>query len=172
MKSYLLSAFLIFGIAFVSKAQKYGYIDSKYIMEQMPEYHENKEKLDKLSERWQKEIDDRYVVLRKRKESLAQEEVLLHDDVREKRREEIKQLEQEVMQLQRLYFGVNGELFKKRQELIKPIQDKIFEALEKVASKGNYTFVFDKANQSNLIYADPKMDLSKKVLEELGVKTK
>jgi outer membrane protein len=172
MKSYLLSAFLIFGIAFVSKAQKYGYIDSKYIMEQMPEYHENKEKLDKLSERWQKEIDDRYVVLRKRKESLAQEEVLLPDDVREKRREEIKQLEQEVMQLQRLYFGVNGELFQKRQELIKPIQDKIFEALEKVASKGNYTFVFDKANQSNLIYADPKMDLSKKVLEELGVKTK
>jgi outer membrane protein len=76
------------------------------------------------------------------------------------------------MQLQRLYFGVNGELFQKRQELIKPIQDKIFEALEKVASKGNYTFVFDKANQSNLIYADPKMDLSKKVLEELGVKTK
>jgi outer membrane protein len=141
-------------------------------MEQMPEYHENKEKLDKLSERWQKEIDDRYVVLRKRKESLAQEEVLLPDDVREKRREEIKQLEQEVMQLQRLYFGVNGELFQKRQELIKPIQDKIFEALEKVASKGNYTFVFDKANQSNLIYADPKMDLSKKVLEELGVKTK
>jgi outer membrane protein len=172
MKSYLLSAFLIFGIAFVSTAQKYGYIDSKYIMEQMPEYHENKEKLDKLSERWQKEIDDRYVVLRKRKESLAQEEVLLPDDVREKRREEIKQLEQEVMQLQRLYFGVNGELFQKRQELIKPIQDKIFEALEKVASKGNYTFVFDKANQSNLIYADPKMDLSKKVLEELGVKTK
>jgi len=172
MKSYLLSALLIFGIAFVSTAQKYGYIDSKYIMEQMPEYHENKEKLDKLSERWQKEIDDRYVVLRKRKESLAQEEVLLPDDVREKRREEIIQLEQEVMQLQRLYFGVNGELFQKRQELIKPIQDKIFEALEKVASKGNYTFVFDKANQSNLIYADPKMDLSKKVLEELGVKTK
>ncbi len=172
MKSYILGVVLIFGTAFVSTAQKYGYIDSKYIMEQMPEYHENKEKLDKLSEKWQKEIEDRYTVLRKRKESLAQEEVLLPDDVREKRKEEIKQLEEEVMQLQRLYFGVNGELFQKRQELIKPIQDKIFEALEKVASKGNYTFVFDKANQSNLIYADPKNDLSKKVLEELGVKTK
>jgi outer membrane protein len=172
MKSYLLTALFVFGIAFVSTAQKYGYIDSKYIMEQLPEYHENKEKLDKLSERWQKEIEDRYTVLRKRKETLAQEEVLLPDDVKEKRKEEIKQLEEEVMQLQRLYFGVNGELFQKRQELIKPIQDKIFEALEKVASKGNYTFVFDRANQSNLIYADPKMDLSKKVLEELGVKTK
>jgi len=172
MKSIVFTALLVFGIAFVSTAQKYGYIDSKYIMEQLPEYHENKEKLDKLSERWQKEIDDRYTVLRKRKEALAQEEVLLPDDVREKRREEIKQLEEEAMQLQRLYFGVNGELFQKRQELIKPIQDKIFEALEKVASKGNYTFVFDRANQSNLIYADPKMDLSKKVLEELGVKTK
>lgn len=172
MKSYILGVVLFFGTAFVSTAQKYGYIDSKYIMEQMPEYHENKEKLDKLSEKWQKEIEDRYTVLRKRKESLAQEEVLLPDDVREKRKEEIKQLEEEVMQLQRLYFGVNGELFQKRQELIKPIQDKIFEALEKVASKGNYTFVFDKANQSNLIYADPKNDLSKKVLDELGVKTK
>jgi outer membrane protein len=172
MKTIVLTTLFVFGIAFVSKAQKYGYIDSKYIMEQMPEYHENKEKLDKLSERWQKEIDDRYAVLKKRKETLAQEEVLLPDDVREKRREEIKQLEEEAMQLQRLYFGVNGELFQKRQELIKPIQDRIFEALEKVASKGNYTFVFDRANQSNLIYADPKMDLSKKVLEELGVKVK
>jgi len=172
MKTILLSTFLIFGTAFVSFAQKFGYIDSKYILEQLPEYQENKEKLDKLSERWQKDIDDRYTVLRKRKEALAQEEVLLPEDVREKRVEEIKKLEEEVMQLQRLYFGVNGELFQKRQELIKPIQDKIFDALEKVASKGNYTFVFDKANQSNLIYADPKMDLSNKVLNELGVKTK
>jgi len=172
MKSLILSTLFIFGIAFASVAQKYGYIDSKYIMEQLPEYHENKEKLDKLSEKWQKEIDDRYIVLRKQKDAFAQEEVLLPDDVREKRKEEIKKLEEEVMQLQRLYFGVGGELFQKRQELIKPIQDKIFDALEKIASKGNYTFVFDKANQSNLIYADPKNDLSKKVLEELGVKTK
>jgi outer membrane protein len=172
MKSVFFASFLVFGIAFASLAQKYAYIDSKFILEQMPEYQENKEKLDKMSERWQKEIDDRYVVLRKRKEALAQEEVLLPDDVKEKRKTEIKQLEEEAMQLQRLYFGVGGELFQKRQELIKPIQDRIFEALEKVASKGNYTFVFDKANQSNLIYADPKMDLSKKVLDELGVKTK
>ncbi len=172
MKNLFLAAVLVFGTAFVSMSQKYGYIDSKLILEQLTEYQENKEKLDKMSERWQKEIDDRYVVLRKRKDALAQEEVLLPEDVREKRKEEIKQLEEEVMQLQRLYFGVNGELFQKRQELIKPIQDKIFEALEKVASKGNYTFVFDKANQSNLIYADPKMDLSTKVLQELGVKTK
>jgi outer membrane protein len=173
MKSLLYATLIIFGTAFVTVAQqKYGYIDSKYILELIPEYQENKEKLDKMSERWQKEIDERYVVLRKRKEALAQEEVLLPNDVREKRKEEIKQLEEETMQLQRLYFGVNGELFQKRQELIKPIQDRIFEALEKVASKGNYTFVFDKANQSNLIYADPKMDLSNKVLQELGVKVK
>jgi outer membrane protein len=136
----------------------------------MPEYQESKLKLDKLSEKWQREIDDRYVVLNKRKEALAKEEVLLPEDVREKRKEEIKQLQEEVMQLQRLYFGVNGELFQKRQELIKPIQDKIFDALAKVANKGNYAFVFDKANQSTLVYADPKNDLSDKVLKELGVK--
>ena len=172
MKSIFLAALFFFGTAFVSVAQKYGYIDSKYILEQMPEYQENKDKLDKLSERWQKEIDDRYVVLRKKKEALAQEEVLLPEEVKEKRKQDIKVLEEEAMQLQRVYFGVGGELFLKRQELIKPIQDRIFEALEKVASKENYTFVFDKANQSNLIYADPKMDLSNKVLKELGVKVK
>jgi outer membrane protein len=172
MKSLILTSFLIFGIAFVSMSQKYGFIDSKYIMDQLPEYQENKEKLDKLAERWQKEVDDRYVVLNKRKEALAREEVLLPDDVKEKRKDEIKQLQEEVMQLQRLYFGVNGELFQKRQELIKPIQDKIFDALETIANKGNFTFVFDKANQSHLVYADPKNDLSDKVLKELGVNKK
>jgi outer membrane protein len=111
-------------------------------------------------------------VLKKRKEAFAREEVLLPDDVRLKRKEEIEQLEQEIMQLQRQYFGVGGDLFQKRQELIKPIQDQIYDALEKVASKGNYTFVFDKANQSNLIFADSKFDISDRVLKELGINLK
>lgn len=89
-----------------------------------------------------------------------------------KRKEEIDVLEEEIMALQRGYFGVGGELFQKRQELIKPIQDQIYDALEKVASKGNYSFVFDKANQSNLIFADSKYDLSDRVLRELGISTK
>lgn len=172
MNKFALIGLFIFGIAFASHSQKYGYIDSKYILESMPEYAENKEKLDKFSERWQKDIDDRYEILKKRKDAFAREEVLLPDEVREKRKEEIKELEQEIMQLQRGYFGVGGELFQKRQELIKPIQDQIYDAMEKVASKGNYSFVFDKANQSNLIFADSKFDLSDRVLKELGISTK
>ena len=172
MNRIALIGLFIFGIAFVSHSQKYGYIDSKYILESMPEYSENKGKLDKFSERWQKDIDDRYEVLKQRKDAFAREEVLLPDEVREKRKEEITVLEQEIMQLQRGYFGVGGELFQKRQELIKPIQDQIYDALEKIASKGNYSFVFDKANQSNLIFADSKFDLSDRVLKELGISTK
>lgn len=172
MKNTILLLFLVFGITFAGYSQKYGYIDSKYILDNMPEYAENKEKLDKFSERWQKDIDDRYEVLKKRKDAFAREEVLLPDEVREKRKEEIKTLEEEIMALQRGYFGVGGELFQKRQELIKPIQDQIYDALEKIASKGNFSFVFDKANQSNLIFADSKFDLSDRVLKELGISTK
>jgi outer membrane protein len=172
LKTVLIFALILFGTTFASWGQKYGYIDSKYILDNMPEYAVNKEKLDKFAERWQKDIDDRYEVLKKRKEAFAREEVLLPDDVRLKRKEEIEQLEQEIMQLQRQYFGVGGDLFTKRQELIKPIQDQIYDALEKVASKGNYTFVFDKANQSNLIFADSKFDISDRVLKELGINMK
>jgi outer membrane protein len=172
MKNTILFFFLVFGITFASYSQKYGYIDSKYILDNMPEYAENKEKLDKFSERWQKDIDDRYEVLKKRKDAFAREEVLLPDEVREKRKEEIKTLEEEIMALQRGYFGIGGELFQKRQELIKPIQDQIYDALEKIASKGNFSFVFDKANQSNLIFADSKFDISDRVLKELGINMK
>lgn len=172
MKKAILFLTFIFGITFASLSQKYGYIDSKYILDNLPEYAENKEKLNKFSERWQQDIDNRYEVLNKKKDAFAREEVLLPDEVREKRKEEIDVLEEEIMALQRGYFGVGGELFQKRQELIKPIQDQIYDALEKVASKGNYSFVFDKANQSNLIFADSKYDLSDRVLRELGVSTK
>ena len=83
--------------------------------------------------------------------------------------EEIEKLETEAMQMQKVRFGVNGDYFQKRQELIKPIQDKVYEAMQKVASKRNYSFVFDKANQSNLIYADSKLDISEEVLKEMGI---
>ncbi len=171
MKALILAAVLIFGTGFVS-AQKYAYIDSDYILSEMPEYAEAKEKLDKLADRWTKEIEERYEVLRMKKENFAREEVILPDEERKKRQEEIDQLETEAMQMQSTRFGVNGDYFQKRKELIKPIQDRVFDAMQTVASKRNYSFVFDKANQSNLVYADPKLDLSKQVLRELGVNVK
>ena len=171
MKNLILSFLFILGTSFVF-AQKYGYIDSDYILESVPEYKEAKDKLNKLADRWTKDIEDRYAVLKMKKDNFAREEVLLPSEEKAKRKEEISKLETEVLELQKMRFGVSGDYFNKRQELIKPIQDKVFDALQKIASKKNYTFVFDKANQSNLVYADSKTDLSKDVLKEMGITVK
>lgn len=160
---------IVFGTAFASHSQKYGYIDSDYILESMPEYNDAKEELDKYAERWQKEIEELYKQIKKRKEEFMRVEAILPKEEREKRKEEIEKMESEALEMQQLRFGVNGDLFAKRKELIEPIQDKVFEAMKKVASNRNFSFVFDKANQSNLIFADPKFDISKLVLRELGI---
>ena len=128
--------------------------------------------MDKLADRWTKEIEKRYDVLRQKKDNFAREEVLLPKEEKKKRKEEIEQLEQEAMQMQKLRFGVKGDYFQKRQELIKPIQDEVYDAMQEVASKRNYAFVFDKANQSNLVFADSKYDISKSVLKEMGITLK
>lgn len=168
MKTLVLALLLVFGTGFVN-AQKYAYIDSDYILENIPAYTEAKEKLDKLADRWTKEIEERYSVLQMKKDNFAREEVLLPAEEKKKRKEEIEQLELETMQMQKLRFGVKGDYFQKRLELIKPIQDDIYDAMQSVASKRNYSFVFDKANQSNLVYADSKYDISKVVLKEMGI---
>ncbi|MFM2041154.1 MAG: hypothetical protein RLZZ493_1743 [Bacteroidota bacterium] len=168
----LLGILMIFGIAFASSAQKYGFIDSEFILNKLPEYKDAKERLDKLAERWTKEIEERYEVIKIKKNNFLREEDLLPADEKKKREEEIATLESEAMQMQKTRFGVNGDYFQKRQELIKPIQDKIYEAMQTIASKRNYSFIFDKANQSNLIFADSKFDLSNEVLKELGVTSK
>ncbi|MCO4813506.1 MAG: OmpH family outer membrane protein [Flavobacteriales bacterium] len=168
MKAIILATLLIFGTGFVN-AQKYAYIDSDYILGQVPAYSEAKDKLDKMADRWTKEIEKRYEVLAMKKENFAREEVLLPKEEKKKRKEEIEKLELDAMQMQKTRFGVKGDYFSKRQELIKPIQDQVYEAMQAVASKRNYSFVFDKANQSNLVYADVKYDISKSVLKEMGV---
>lgn len=171
MKTLFLALALVFGTGFAF-TQKYAYIDSDYILTKLPEYQAAKDKLDQLADRWTKEIEKRYDVLRMKKENFAREEVLLPEEERTKRKEEIKRLEDEAMQMQKARFGVKGEYFQKRQELIKPIQDKVYDAMQQVASKKKYVFVFDKANQSNLVFADPKYDISDLVLREMDVDVK
>jgi outer membrane protein len=171
MKRILIIAFIVFGTALAS-AQKYAYIDSDYILENVPDYKEAKDKLNKLADRWTKDIDERYEILKTKKDNFAREEVLLPSEEKAKRKEEIDKLETEAMELQKSRFGVKGDYFQKRQELVKPIQDRVFEAMQKVASKRNYMFVFDKANQSNLVYADSKSDISNEVLKEMGISIK
>ncbi|MDG1346740.1 MAG: OmpH family outer membrane protein [Crocinitomicaceae bacterium] len=169
MKNLLILALFIFGTSFAF-SQKYGYIDSDYILNKMPDYSEAKTKLDKLAERWTKEIEERMELVTRKKADYAREEVLLPDEEKTNRLTELTRLETETLEMQKLRFGVKGDYFSKRQELIKPIQDKVYDAMQKVASKRNYSFVFDKANQSNLVYADSKYDLSDEVLKELDIK--
>jgi outer membrane protein len=171
MKNIFICLFILFGTSFVH-AQKYAYIDSDYILSNVPEYKEAKDKLDKLADRWTKDIEERYAALKVKKDNFAREEVLLPTEEKQKRKDEILKVETETMEMQKLRFGVKGDYFQKRQELVKPIQDKVFEAMQEVATKKAYTFVFDKANQSNLVYADPKMDISDVVLKEMGIAVK
>ena len=168
MKILLLSLILFLSPTLIN-AQKNAYIDSDYILGKIPEYKEAKDKLDKLAERWTKEVEDRNAIIKVKKDNFAREEVLLPAEEKQKRKEEIEKMETEVMEIQKLRFGVNGDYFQKRQELVKPIQDRVFEAIQEVASKKLYTFVIDKANQSNLVYADPKLDISDAVLKEMGI---
>ncbi|MFM1893519.1 MAG: OmpH family outer membrane protein [Crocinitomicaceae bacterium] len=166
--NFLIIAFLFLANSFV-KGQTYAFIDSDYIMENVPEYKEAKEKLDKMADAWTKELEERFAVIKTQKDNYNKEEILLPQEEKTKRKEEIEKLEKETIELQTQRFGLNGDYFIKRQELIKPIQDRIYTAMKKVAKSDGYTFVFDKSNQSNLIYADKEADISNLVLEEMGI---
>jgi outer membrane protein len=135
----------------------------------VPEYVEAKDKLDKLAERWTKEIEDRYTAIKKKKNNFEREEILLPKEEKEKRQEEIENLEQEALELQTQHFGSEGDYFQKRQELVKPIQDRIFTSLKKIAKSDGYDLVFDKANQSSLIFALSDYDISDDILYEMGI---
>ena len=169
MKSLQVVIFLMMALFTKVNAQSFAFIDSDYMLNSIPEYAESKAKLDKLAETWTKDIEDRFNVIKTQKENFNKEEILLPAEEKAKRKSEIEKLEKETLELQTQRFGLNGDYFMKRQELIKPIQDRIYTAMKKVAKSEGYTFVFDKANQSNLIYAYKEADISNTVLEEMGI---
>jgi outer membrane protein len=150
------------------KAQKYAYVDTEYILKNIPEYNDAQDELDDLSKRWQKEIETNYAKVEEMYKSYQAEAVLLPDDIKKKREDEIIAKEKEVKELQRNYFGPEGELFQKRQELIQPIQEKVYNAIENIALTRNFAFVFDKAGGMTMLYGDPKFDISDDVLDEVG----
>jgi outer membrane protein len=151
-------------------AQKYGFVDTEYILNNIPSYASAQEKLDLLSEAWEQEISDAYVTVEKMYKDYQNEVVLLSRDAKIKREEEIITREREAKELQNKYFGVEGELFNKRQELIQPIQDEIYEAAKEIAVDGGYAVIFDTSSGVNMLYTNPKYDVSDEVLEKLGYK--
>jgi outer membrane protein len=162
-----LSVFFILGSAF---AQRYAVIDSKYILDKLPEYKEAQQKLDQFSKMWQQEIDQKSADLDQMYKNYDAEQVMLSDELKKKREDELYNKEKEVRDLQRKRFGFEGDLFKKREELVKPIQDKVYNAIQKLAAAKLYDFILDKSEGITVIFADPKLDKSDDVLKELGVK--
>jgi outer membrane protein len=151
-------------------AAKFGYVDTDYIMSQIPEYKAAQSELDKTSLQWQKEIDTKYAEVDKLYKAYQADAILLTDDMKKKRENEIINKEKEVKDLQKQRFGVDGELFKKRQELVKPIQDKVYNAIKAVAEKSGLGFILDKSGQVSILYANSKYDKSDDVLVYLGYK--
>ncbi len=173
MKKIFLSFIAIFILTLgVSAQQRYGFVDTKYILSKMPDYTNAQARLDKLSAGWQKEIEKIAVEIKEMHAKFRADEVFLSPEMREQREKAIHEKEVMVQKLQQRYFGQNGELYKKRQELIKPIQDDIYEAIKKIAKSGSYGMIIDKANGPTIIYSTPKFDLSDKVLYKLRIKTK
>ena len=170
MKKIVLILSLIFSVCMTVFAQRYAVVDTKYILDKMPEYKTAQKQLDQTSIQWQKEIDDKQAVLDKMYKDFDGEQAMLTDDLKKKREDELFNKEKEVRDLQRKRFGFEGDLFKKRQELIKPIQDKVYNAIQKIAVTRMYDFILDKSEGITVIFADPKLDKSDDVLRELGVK--
>lgn len=169
MKRLMIFTLFLAGFGLSGKAQKFAYVDSQYILEKMQDYKDAQKKLDDMSATWQKEVEAKYQEIDKLYKDYQKEQILLPEDMKIKRQDEIAQKEKEVKDFQRAKFGVNGELFTKRQELIKPIQEKIYKAIKEVAEQGTYSFVFDKGSNANILYADPKNDKTDAVMKKLGV---
>ncbi len=153
----------------LSHAQKFAYVDTEYILSQMPSYKSAQAQLDELSKTWQEEIDAMYAEIDKMYKEYQAEKVLLTKEMQTKRENEIIEKERVVKKFQSDKFGYEGELFKKRQELIKPIQDKVFQAINKVAKDNGLDFIFDKSGDMLMLVSNPKYDRSDEVLSELGV---
>jgi len=165
---------LTFGILFImigsGFSQKFAFIDSDYILKNIPAFNAAQEQLDQLSKQYQKELETMYADVEKMYKDFQAESVLLSEDMKTKREDVIMSKEKEYKELQRKYFGPSGELFKKRQGLVKPIQDDIFAAVQDISNEGAYAVIFDKAGSSNLFVTNPKFDLSDQVLQKLGYK--
>jgi len=151
-------------------AQKFAFIDSEYILNNIPTYKAAQDELDKYSQQWQKEVEGKYAEIDDMYKKYQAEKVLLTEDMKSKREEEIVTKEKAVKELQKKYFGKDGDLFKKREELVKPIQDEIYTAVKEIAADGGFSVVFDTSSGGNIMFSDAKYDKSDQVLQKLGYK--
>lgn len=166
-KLMILTTVLIFSTMML-QAQKFAYVDTQYILDNIPEFAEAQAQLDELSNQWQKEIEAKFAEVDKMYKDYQAQSVLLPEDMKKKKEQEIVDMEKEAKNLQRQRFGQSGDLFKKRQELVKPIQEKVYNAIQEIATNNNYAIIFDKGGSLTMMYANPKYDVSDEVLDKLG----
>jgi outer membrane protein len=162
---------LLLAISFLTisiQAQKFAYVDTDYILNKIPDFKQAQDKLDGLSADWQKEIENKYADVEQMYRAYQQEQVLLTDDMKEKREDAIIKKETDAKNLQKKYFGTEGNLYLKRQELIKPIQDKIYDAIQQLAADNKYAIVFDSSSDLIMLYKNDNYDKSDKVLDLMG----
>ena len=161
----VLSFFMIAGSTW---AQKFAYVDSQFILEHIPEYKQAQQQLDDLSYDWQEDIEKAYQEIDQLYRAYQTDKVLLTDKMRQTREDEIIQKEKDAKELQQQRFGTEGDLFKKQEELIRPIQNQIYNAIQEFSKEGRYGVIFDKSSDLLMLYADENLDKSEKILDKLG----
>ena len=168
MNKLLLILVLSFTTITVTQAQKFAYVDTDYILNKIPEFKQAQDKLDAISADWQKEIENKYTEVDQMYRAYQQEQVLLTDEMKVKREEAIVNKETQAKKLQQKYFGPEGDLYLKRQELIKPIQDKIYDAIQQLAANNKYQVIFDSSSDLIMLYKNNNLDKSDKILDLMG----
>jgi outer membrane protein len=173
--------YLVFGTVFTvlmlfnsgqAQAQRFAWIDTEYILSQMPEFAAAQKQVETLSSQWAKEIEDRQKEIDGLYRNLAAEQALLTDEMRTQRESEIRKKEAELADFQKRKFGFEGEVFTKKKDLLKPIQDKVFDAVQKLAREKGYDVIFDKSGAVTMLYSNPKIDKSDEVIELMGIAKK
>ena len=168
MKKVIILSIVFLACAFTASAQKFALVDMEYILKNIPAYERANEQLNQVSKRWQSEVDAIAQEAQTLYKNYQSEAVFLSEELKSKKEEEIVAKEKEAGELKRKYFGPEGELFKKRESLMKPIQDEIYNAVKDIADNKGYSVVWDRASATSMIYASPKIDISNDILSKLG----
>lgn len=167
MKKGILLVFALFMASVTMEAQRFCYVDVEKILESVEDYNAAQKKLDQFASKWNQEVAQKYQEIEQLYSKYQADKVLLSDKAQQQREDEIIQKEQEARDFQKDKFGPEGELFKKRQELVKPIQDKVYSAIEAYAQKRGYDFIFDRSSDASMLYANPELDKTKDIIEDI-----
>lgn len=170
LKHFIITVALVGSGIMSAFAQRIAYVDSEYILTNMPEYNAAQKQLEDQSEKWQKEVDARYAEIEKMYRAYQDEQAMLSDEMRKRREDEIVQKERETKEYQRKIFGMEGDLFNERKRLMEPIQEKVTNAIQTISQRQNLDLILDKGSEATFLYANPQLDKSKDVLAQLGYK--